>query len=111
MFGITVNLLAWAGYGVAFWPLQQGTLPEATLTLPTAVGAFTSSYLAGLLFLLAPGGLFVRESVLVLMLQGSLGLAPAGALAVASRLMLTLTEIGVAIPFLALPTESRRVAS
>jgi uncharacterized membrane protein YbhN (UPF0104 family) len=111
LFGIAVNLLAWTGYGVAFWLLQRGTLPAAELTLPTAIGAFTSSYLAGLLFLLAPGGLFVRESVLVLMLQGPLGLAPAGALAVVSRLMLTLTEIGVAIPFLALPTESRRVAS
>lgn len=109
--GIGVNLLAWAGYGLAFWLLQRGTIPAAPLTLGTAIGAFTASYLAGLLFLLAPGGLLVRESILVLMLEGSIGLGPAGALAVASRLMLTLTEIGVAVPFLVIPTEQRRVAS
>jgi uncharacterized membrane protein YbhN (UPF0104 family) len=105
LLGILVNLTAWVGYGVAFWLLQQGTIPSAQLSLPAAIGAFTTSYLAGLLFLLAPGGLVVRESILVLMLEGTLGLGAAGALAVASRLMLTLTEIGVAVPFLVLPTE------
>jgi uncharacterized membrane protein YbhN (UPF0104 family) len=109
LFGIMANLTAWVGYGVAFWLLQRGTLPAVSLPLSTSIGAFTASYIAGLLFLLAPGGLLVREGVLVLMLQGSLGLGPAGALAVASRLMLTLTEIGVAVPFLVLSTERRRV--
>jgi uncharacterized membrane protein YbhN (UPF0104 family) len=111
LFGILVNLLAWAGYGCAFWLLQRGTIPSASLSLSTAIGAFTASYLAGLLFLLAPGGLLVREGVLVLMLQGSIGLGAAGALAVASRLMLTLTEVGVAVPFLVLSTERRRASS
>jgi uncharacterized membrane protein YbhN (UPF0104 family) len=111
VFGIVVNLLAWVGYGCAFWLLQRGTIPGASLSLSTAIGAFTASYLAGLLFLLAPGGLLVREGVLVLMLQGSIGLGAAGALAVASRLMLTLTEIGVAVPFLVLSMERRRASS
>jgi uncharacterized membrane protein YbhN (UPF0104 family) len=111
LFGILVNLAAWVGYGSAFWLLQQGTIPTASLSISTAIGAFTASYLAGLLFLLAPGGLLVREGVLVLMLQGDIGLGPAGALAVASRLMLTLTEVGVAVPFLVLSTERRRVPS
>jgi uncharacterized membrane protein YbhN (UPF0104 family) len=111
LFGIMVNLAAWVGYGGAFWLLQRGTIPSVQLSLSSAIGAFTASYLAGLLFLLAPGGLFVRESILVLLLQGSIGLGPASALAVASRLMLTLTEIGVAVPFLVIPTERRRVPS
>lgn len=111
LFGITVNLTAWVGYGCAFWLLQRGTIPTAELSVATAIGAFTTSYLAGLLFLLAPGGLLVREGILVLMLQGSIGLGAAGALAVASRLMLTLTEIGVAVPFLVISTERRRVSS
>jgi hypothetical protein len=111
LFGILVNLAAWVGYGCAFWLLQRGTIPTVSLSLSTAIGAFTTSYLAGLLFLLAPGGLLVREGVLVLMLQGAIGLGPAGALAVASRLMLTLTEIGVAVPFLVISTEHRRVPS
>jgi hypothetical protein len=111
LFGIAVNLAAWVGYGCAFWLLQRGTIPSVQLSLATAVGSFTASYLAGLLFLLAPGGLFVREGFLVLMLEPSIGLGAAGALAVASRLMLTLTEVGVAVPFLIIPTDRRRVPS
>ncbi|MEP7324918.1 MAG: lysylphosphatidylglycerol synthase domain-containing protein [Gemmatimonadota bacterium] len=111
LLGIGVNLAAWAGYGVSFWLLARGTLAGVQLSLVEAISAFTTSYLAGLLFLLAPGGLFVRESIMILMLQGSIGLAPAGALAVASRLMLTLTEIGVAVPFLVLRSEKPSVTS
>ena len=51
-----------------------------------AVGAFAGSYIAGLLMVLAPGGLGVRESVLVFMLQGRIGQEPALALAAAHRL-------------------------
>ena len=109
LFGILVNLVAWVAYGCAFWLLAQGTLPAVQLPLTTAIGAFTASYLAGLLAPFAPGGLFVREGVMLLMLQGSIGLVPAGALAVASRLMLTLTEVGLVVPFLLIPRETPRV--
>ncbi|MGE0354388.1 MAG: lysylphosphatidylglycerol synthase domain-containing protein [Gemmatimonadales bacterium] len=99
-FGILANLTAWGGYGLAFWLMSRGLLPETPLTLLVAVGAFTASYLAGFLALLAPGGLGVREAVFVLILQGSVGLTAAAALAVASRVLLTLTEVGIAVPFL-----------
>jgi glycosyltransferase 2 family protein len=107
--GIVANLIAWIGYGCGFWLLAKGTLPGAQLPLGVAIGAFTASYLAGLIFLLAPGGLIVREGFMILMLQGSIGPAPAAALAIASRLMLTFTEIGVAVPFLVFPGENARV--
>ena len=109
--GVAANLVAWIGYGVAFWLLAQGSLPDPALPLGTAIGAFTASYLAGLLALLMPGGLVIREGFLVLLLQGSIGLVPATALAVASRLMLTLTEVGVAVPFLIFPREKARAST
>lgn len=99
-YGLAANLLAWAGYGLAFWIMARGLLPQAPLTPLAAIGAFTASYLAGFLAVLVPGGLGVREGVFILMLQGSLGLANAAALAVASRLLLSMTEVGVALPFL-----------
>lgn len=111
LLSIAVNLLAWAGYGMAFWLLARGLLPSAVVPLRLAIGAFAASYLAGLLFLVAPGGLVVRESVLTLMLQGAIGLGPAAALAVASRLMLTITEVGIAVPFLLFSRESARVST
>jgi hypothetical protein len=46
----------------------------------------------------------------ILMLQGPLGIGAATALAVASRLLLTLTEFGAAVPFLVLSQGRARVA-
>lgn len=109
--GAAANLVAWAGYGAAFWLLTAGLLPRAALGLDVAIGAFTASYLAGLLFLPAPGGVGIRESVMVLMLQGPLGEGGALAMAIASRLLLTLTEFGAAAPFLLIFRERTRVAS
>lgn len=98
---ITANVTAWVGYGVALWCLARGVLGPVALPLGAAVGAFAASYLAGLLALFAPGGLVVREALFIVLLQPVLGLPNATALALASRLLLTITEVGVALPFLA----------
>ena len=108
--GIVANALAWVGYGFALWLMARGLLPEAGLSLGLAVAVFTASYLAGFLALFAPGGLGVREGLFILMLQGPLGIGAATALAVASRLLLTLTEFGAAVPFLVLSQGRARVA-
>jgi hypothetical protein len=94
------NLLAWTGYGVALLFLARGVLPEVKLGLAQAVGVFTCSYLAGFIALFAPGGLGPRESVFLLLLAGDIGLKPAAGLALASRLLLTGTEVLPAIPLL-----------
>jgi uncharacterized membrane protein YbhN (UPF0104 family) len=88
--------------------LAGGLLPRVRLDAPTATGAFTASYLAGLLALVAPGGIGVRESVMILLLQGPIGLAAATVLALASRVLLTLAELGAAAPFLVSSLRSTR---
>jgi hypothetical protein len=108
--GVAANLLAWFGYGVALWLLARGVLPDAGLRLRPAIAVFTASYLAGFLALLVPGGIGVREGVFILMLQGPIGIGAATALALASRVLLTITELGAAIPFLVFPRRSARVA-
>lgn len=109
-FGMVANSVAWVGYGVALWLLARGLLPGAGLGLLPAIAVFTASYLAGFLALFAPGGIGVREGVFILMLQGSIGIGAATALAIASRLLLTITELGAAVPFLLFPREGPRVA-
>ena len=109
-FGVAANLTAWLGYGAALWLLARGLLPSAGLGPGLAIAVFTASYLAGFLALFAPGGLGVREGLFILMLQGPLGIATATALAVASRVLLTITEFGAAVPFLVLPQGRARVA-
>jgi uncharacterized membrane protein YbhN (UPF0104 family) len=94
------NVFAWGAYGVALIFLAKGLLPDLRLSLPQAIGVFTCSYLAGFIALFAPGGLGPRESVFLLLLAGDIGLKPAAALALASRLLLTGTEVLPAVPLL-----------
>lgn len=110
LYGVAANLVAWVGYGVALWLLARGLLPQAGLGVRAAIAVFTASYLAGFLALIAPGGLGVREGLFILMLQGSLGIGAATALALASRVLLTITEVGAAVPFLVFPRRNARVA-
>jgi len=109
-FGLVANTIAWIGYGGALWLLARGLLPGAALGLMPAIAVFTASYLAGFLALFAPGGIGVREGVFILMLQGPIGIGAATALAVASRVLLTVTELGAAVPFLLFPGEKPSVA-
>jgi len=109
-FGIVANAVAWMGYGVALWLLARGLLPDTGLGLLQATAVFTASYLAGFLALFAPGGIGVREGVFILMLQGPIGIGAATALAIASRLLLTVTELGAAVPFLLFPRGRPRAA-
>jgi glycosyltransferase 2 family protein len=94
------NFFAWTAYGMALLFLARGLLPGISLSLPQAIGVFTCSYLAGFIALFAPGGLGPRESVFLLMLAGDIGLKPAAGLALASRLLLTGTEVVPAVPLL-----------
>lgn len=107
-FGMIANLLAWAGYGVALYLLARGVLPTAELRLSEAIGAFAGSYIAGLLFLLAPGGLGVREGVFVWMLQDRIGPANALVLAGVSRIGMTVADLMAALPFVLLYRRSPR---
>jgi uncharacterized membrane protein YbhN (UPF0104 family) len=95
-----VNLCAWAAYGLAFVCLARGLTPDAALTWSQASTVFTISYLVGLVALFAPGGVGPRESSFVVLLTGPLGVKLAVALALASRVLLTITELGAAAPFL-----------
>jgi len=91
-FAGAATALAWVGYGVAFWCLARGTLGVTTLHLGTATGVFAAGYLAGLLAFFAPGGVGVRELVLIPLLTPSAGPGGAIVLTIASRILLTLTE-------------------
>jgi uncharacterized membrane protein YbhN (UPF0104 family) len=106
---IILTVLSWGTYGAALWMLARGLLHDAPAPLPlpltTAIGAFTLGYILGLLALFAPGGVGVRELVLVGLLAPFLGSGGAVAVSVASRVLLTLTEVAAAV--LTLPLQHR----
>ena len=89
---------AWVLYGLAFRLFSGAILPELRGSAGAWVAVYTGSYLAGYLTPAAPGGIVIREVVLVRGMV-ALGLAAepgAWLVALASRLWLTLLEIAPA---------------
>jgi hypothetical protein len=95
-------LLGWIAYGLSFWLLAHGLLPDVQAPLVTTVGIFVLGYILGTLAVFVPGGLGVRELVLISLLTPVLGSGGAVALSVGSRVLLTITEAGAALGTVAL---------
>jgi hypothetical protein len=87
-------LAMWAAYGahVLLLLLPQHTTGSASLPL-LAVGGYALAWTVGFLFLLAPAGAVLRETVLVLALAPALHGAGATAVAVVSRGVMTLGDL------------------
>lgn len=95
-----LSLASWLTYGVSFWLLARGLGLPGTLPVATAAGVFALGYILGLLALFAPGGVGVREVVLIGLLTPALGAGGAVALSVASRILLTVTEVAAPLGLL-----------
>jgi hypothetical protein len=90
---LVTMLAGWIGYGVAFWLFGRAVLGTDAPGLALSVAAFTTSYVAGLIAVFAPGGIVVREAALVAALGPALGPARALLLALGSRLWLLALEV------------------
>lgn len=100
---VTANIAAWFLYGLAFRWLALSLFPTARGSWLAYTAVYTGGYLAGLLAVLLPAGLGVREFVLGAALA-KVGLFPdaeAAVLVVASRLLMTALEIVPGAVFLA----------
>lgn len=89
-----------AAWGLAMWSayalhllLVVTALGEA-VSLGLAAGAFAAAWCAGFLILIAPAGAGVREVVMVAALSASLTPGAALTVALASRLLLTMADLG-----------------
>jgi glycosyltransferase 2 family protein len=89
------SLLSWIAYGFAFQFFVHGVLGSATGAASSYIAVYAASYIIGFLALFAPGGVVVRESALVagMVRLGLAGRPDAFAVAVASRLWLTIVEL------------------
>ena len=97
-----ISIASWVVYGVAFRIHAVGTLGHAAGATGTYIAVFTSSYLAGFLALIVPGGVGVREVVMFAALrQTGFPAGEATLLVVASRIWLTILEVVPAVLFLA----------
>ncbi len=104
------SAIAWIAYGIAFQVFVYAILGRATGATSSYVAVYAASYIIGFLALFAPGGAVVRESAMIasLLRFGLSDQADALAIAVASRLWLTLTELLPGLVYLALNRRSAR---
>ena len=89
------TIASWVLYGIAFSLFAHGVTPRATGNALSYIAVYTGSYLAGYLALFVPGGVGVREAVLVLAMPrfNLASAADAAVIAITSRLWLTVLEI------------------
>jgi glycosyltransferase 2 family protein len=105
---LLANVVAWLAYGVGFGLLSNALLNRTGGVSLAVLAVYTASYLIGYLVPVAPGGIGVRESMLILLLT-TLKLATpadAGILALVSRIWLTVLEVLPGLAFL--PSTSLR---
>ncbi len=97
------SVISWIAYGVAFQFFVRGIIGPTAGAVTSYIAVYAASYIIGFLALFAPGGAVVRESALVtgMVRLGLSGRADALAVAIASRLWLTLLELLPGLFFLA----------
>jgi hypothetical protein len=96
-------VISWVAYGVAFQFFVRGILGSDAGGVLSYIAVYAASYIIGFLALFAPGGAVVRESALVTgMVKLGLSSRPdALAVAIASRLWLTVLELIPGLFFIA----------
>jgi uncharacterized membrane protein YbhN (UPF0104 family) len=112
-YAVASNAIAWFLYGAAFHLFVLALGVGGGGDWLTSVAVFTGSYVLGYLFLLAPGGIGVREVVMGAALTGLHLATPAQAAVVAfgSRLWLTVLEIAPGALFIAHDAATRSTRS
>jgi uncharacterized membrane protein YbhN (UPF0104 family) len=101
-------LLVWVAYGSAFWLTARALYSVSASDLSRYVGVFALSWLVGLVAVFAPGGIGVREAVIVALLTHRLGESQAIVLAATSRIVLTAIDLVAGALSLAVPALRRR---
>ncbi|MBI9114774.1 lysylphosphatidylglycerol synthase transmembrane domain-containing protein [Sanguibacter suaedae] len=86
------SALMWVAFGFHAWVVVRDLLPDGAPGIALTIGAFALAWLVGFLMILAPAGVGVRELALVVALGGALSVPDALALALVSRVLLTVGD-------------------
>lgn len=85
-------VIAWLLQGLQIFLLAHSIGGDAGSLLFLSIGAYAIAFVCGFLFIVAPAGLGVREAVLILCLGTVLSTSSATAVALVSRLLVTLAD-------------------
>ena len=83
----------WVLICVSFWMAAHALVQVSATQLPVYGGAFAVAWIVGLVAIYAPGGIGVREALLVAILGPRIGTAEAVLVAAASRVVFTAADL------------------
>ena len=89
-------IAAWPLTGISFWLTGRALVAAPLRDLALYSGAFAAAWAIGVIAIYAPGGLGVREAVLVALLRGRIGTADALIVAATSRVVLASVDVVLA---------------
>lgn len=92
----------WVAHGICFWVFCAAFVPLAWRTVLPVTGAYCLAYVSGLVALIAPGGIGVREEILGATLAPLMPGQPVHVVAVAARLWTMAAELCVLVVALTL---------
>jgi hypothetical protein len=92
-YAFAVMLAAWCLFGLGLAASIAAVMPLTPAITQQAIHALAFSFVVSLLVVFVPGGIGVREGMLVLLLDGALSPGLAGLVAIASRLVLMVGEV------------------
>jgi glycosyltransferase 2 family protein len=87
-------LVSWLLYGIHVWVLARMLGVGGVGILPRSIGAFAAAWCVGFLVVIAPAGGGAREAALIVLLGTGVGAARATVIAVVSRLLFTVGDLG-----------------
>lgn len=87
------TMIGWLFYGVHIWLLLTDMRPGGPSLFAVAAGAYALAWVTGLLTVIVPAGIGVREGAMVLVLAPVLDAPRALVIAIVSRLAFTLADV------------------
>jgi uncharacterized membrane protein YbhN (UPF0104 family) len=87
------SLVVWALFGIHIWLLSHAVGASGATTVAAAVGGIALAWALGMVAVMSPDGLGVRDGVLLAVLAPIVGRTPALAIALASRVMFALADV------------------
>ena len=103
------SLVMWMAYGVQATVVLRAFGADSPALFPVAVGAYAVAWLVGFVVVIAPAGIGPREGILVLLLSSVAGGSAPLALAVISRVFMTIGDVVLAGVGAVLAARHRRV--
>jgi hypothetical protein len=106
------SVLGWLLFGLQVWPLLAGMTGRGADVLLLAIGGYALAFCAGLLLIVFPSGIGAREVILIAALTPAVPHGTAVALALAARVVTTISDLawgGISLALGRAPLAEQRV--